>query len=335
MTASRTNPRRARAQLLLGLLVSLVFLCSTAALSQTDNRAQPEAATGIEAKTSVLAKRHMVAAAHPLAVDAGLEMLSKGGSAVDAAIATQLVLTLVEPQSSGIGGGAFLLHWHAGHSKLATYDGRETAPEAARADRFLEGGQPMDFRRARNGGRSVGVPGLMRMLELAHKAHGRLPWAALFAPAIRLAEQGFPMGRRLNLLLRRSGPKRFNTAARAYFFDASGEPWPAGHNLRNPSLARTLRTLALRGAGAFYKGPLARKLIKTINGSPGAPGDMTAADFASYRAKTRAPVCALYRANIICGMGPPSSGGLTVLQSLMLWKALTSVPSRSIRRPCI
>ena len=260
----------------------------------------------------------MVAAAHPLAVQAGLETLRKGGSALDAAIATELVLALVEPQSSGIGGGAFILYFDAKAKRLRSYDGRETAPKAARADRFLDDGKPMNFRRARQGGRSVGVPGLIRLFEMAHKTHGRLPWAELFAPAIELAEKGFPVGRRLNKLLTRVGPGRFGPTARAYFFDGDGKPYPAGYMLANPAFATTLRAIAARGASAFYEGALAKALVDTVNNSVGAPGDMTVGDLGQYRAIERSPVCAPYRVYVVCGMGPPSSGGLTVTQTLML-----------------
>ncbi len=284
-----------------------------------DPRAQPEAETGRAAKPLVRASRHMVVAAHPLAAEAGRAMLRQGGSAIDAAIATQLVLNLVEPQSSGIGGGAFILHWDAKAKKLASYDGRETAPAAARGDRFLKpGGAPMGWPAILKSGRATGVPGLVAVMALAHERHGRLPWADLFAPAIRLTEQGFPVGHRLNRLLARAGPDSFDAAARRIFFDASGAPQPVGHRLANPALAATLKRIAAEGPDAFYKGEIAQAIVATVNDAPGSAGDMTLEDLAAYRAKQRPPVCAPYRAHVICGMGPPSSGGLTVAQTLML-----------------
>lgn len=281
--------------------------------------AQPEAATGREAKALVRAEKHMVVAAHPLAAQAGLEMLRAGGSAVDAAIAVQLVLALVEPQSSGLGGGAFLLHWDAGKKQLKSYDGRERAPLAARPGRFLPApAGRADWRKILASGRAVGVPGLVSMLADAHAAHGRLPWMALFAPAIRLAENGFPVGKRLNQLLTRAGPGRFNEAARRYFFDAEGAPWPVGHLLKNPALAKTLAEIAEKGPAAFYTGAITRNIVDAVNTAPGSAGDMTLSDLAGYRAKERPPVCAPYRVYRVCGMGPPSSGGVTVAQTLML-----------------
>ena len=204
----------------------------------------------------------MVAAANPMATEAGLEMLRAGGSAADAAIAVQLVLNLVEPQSSGLGGGAFILHWDAAGRQLKSYDGRETAPAAATADRFLVDGRPRSFDDAVFGGLSVGVPGTLRALEALHRRHGRLPWARLFAPAIRLAADGFRVPSRLHLLLRWYGAEGFAPAARRYFFDTTGSARPAGYLLRNPEFAATLRAIAERGAEAFYKGPIAEAIVK-------------------------------------------------------------------------
>lgn len=281
--------------------------------------AQPEAATGQAAKTLVRASRHMAVAAHPLAAAAAREALRKGGSAVDAAIAAQLVLNLVEPQSSGIGGGAFLLHWDAKAGKLASYDGRETAPKAAKPDRFLnDAGRPMGRRNAVLSARSVGVPGLVAMLELAHKRHGKLPWAELSAPAIELAEDGFSVGARLHKLLKWRGAKGFSPAARAYFFDAKGRPWPVGHKLKNPPFAETLKRLSKGGAAAFYEGPIAKDIVAAVNAGPKSLKDMTAEDLRAYRAKARPPICVPYRRTRVCGMGPPSSGALTIGQVLTL-----------------
>ncbi len=279
----------------------------------------PEAGSGWRDKPAVTATRQMVVAAHPLAAEAGLAMLRKSGSAIDATIATQMVLNLVEPQSSGIGGGAFLLHFDAGAKRLTTYDGRETAPKAARPDRFLQAdGKPLPFRTAVKSGRSVGVPGLLRLLALAHTQYGKLPWADLFAPAIALAEQGFPVSARLNALLQAADRASFNAEGQAYFYDAAGAPRPPGFILKNPAFAATLRLIAREGADTFYEGPLARAIVDTVNHAPLSLGDMTLEDFASYAAKERPPVCAAYRIYEVCGMGPPSSGGLTVAMVLKL-----------------
>jgi gamma-glutamyltranspeptidase/glutathione hydrolase len=237
----------------------------------------------------------MVAAAHPQAVEAGYQVLKRGGSALDAAVAVQMVLGLVEPESSGIGGGAFLLHWNEKDKKLRSYDGRETAPAAARSDLFFDANRkPLEFRQAVESGRSVGVPGVLRMLELAHKRHGRLPWAELFEPAIALAEQGFTASPRLRMLMER---ERFQVA------------------LKNPQYAATLRTIAREGADAFYRGTLTADMVRAVR-MHAKPGAIAAQDFADYRAIERDPACATYRVWRICSMGPPSSGGVAVLQIL-------------------
>jgi gamma-glutamyltranspeptidase/glutathione hydrolase len=264
------------------------------------------------------AKHAMIAAGHPLAVEAGLELLRAGGSAADAAIGVQLVLNLVEPQSSGIGGGAFALYWDAAVGQLKSYDGRETAPAAARPDRFLVGKSPMHRGEAIFGGASVGVPGTVRLLETLHKRHGRLSWARLFEPAIRLASEGFPVSPRLHLLLRRYGPHRFAARARDHFFDRGGSARPVGYVLKNPELAATLRAIAAGGPSAFYEGPVAEAIVAAVRDAPNHQGDVTLTDLAGYRVKEREPLCFTYRKNRICSMGPPSSGGLAVGQILKL-----------------
>ena len=277
---------------------------------------QPEAATGTAAKSLVHARHQMVAAANPLAAEAGRRILRAGGSAVDAAIATQMVLNLVEPQSSGIGGGAFLVIWNSGKKALTTVDARETAPAAAKPDRFLgSDGKPLRFYDAVVGGKSVGVPGVLHGLELAHKAHGRLPWAKLFDPAIELAESGFPISPRLNGLLKSEPHLAKTPAAKAHFYDADGNPKAIGTRLTNQPLAETLKAIARGGADAFYSGDIARDIVATVRGAATA-GDLTEADLAGYRAKERPAVCGPYRVWEVCGMGPPSSGGLTLLQIL-------------------
>ena len=277
----------------------------------------PEGTSGWSAKRAVESRSFMIAAANPLAVEAGYRMLRRGGSAVDAAIAAQLVLGLTEPQSSGLGGGAFLLAHDAGTHRLIAYDGRETAPAAARPDRFLGAdGKPLAFDAALAGGRSVGVPGTVRLLEAVHRRHGRLPWRVLFAPAIALAENGFAVSPRLHALIAKE--THLSPAARAYFLDAHGNPHAVGTKLRNPAYATTLRRIGAEGADAFYVGAIAQDIVDTVHAHPTNPGDLTLADLAGYRVKLRAPVCDAYRRYRVCGMPLPSSGGVTVLQILKL-----------------
>lgn len=296
---------------LLLAVATLAFVA--AAKAQTP---APEAPTGLTAKQATLARHHIVAAANPLAAAAGREMLRRGGTAVDAAIATQMVLNLVEPQSSGIGGGAVIVYWSAAEHRVVTFEGRETAPAAARPDRFLDAsGKPLAFYDAVVGGRSVGVPGVLRALALAHRRYGRLPWADLFAPAIAMAEQGFDVSPRLAALLAHDPYLRLSPSARDYFYDADGAPKT---RLVNPALAATLRAIAAGGADAFYSGPLAEAIGTTVRSAPTNPGDLTAADIAGYQARERAPICGVYRAYRLCGMAPPSSGGVGVLEILGL-----------------
>lgn len=263
------------------------------------------------------AHRHMIAAANPYAAEAGLEMLRKGGSAVDAAIAAQLVLTLVEPESSGIGGGAFMLLWDPAQKKVTSFDGRETAPASARPDMFLDAdGKPRAHRDAIPGGLSVGVPGVMAMLDMAHKRYGKLSWATLFEPAIRLAEDGFIVGPKLARTLR-ANPGAFDMPdVKAYFTKPDGTVVAAGDRLKNPALAVTLRKIAAGGAGVLYQGELAAAIADKVQHAPVNPGGMTVADIAAYHPAERAPVCAVYRVYRICSMAPPSSGGIAVLQIL-------------------
>lgn len=271
------------------------------------------------AQAQPVARRQMVAAAHPLAAEAGLAVLREGGTAVDAAVAIQMVLTLVEPQSSGIGGGALLLHRAGESGRLVAWDGREAAPAAAGPDLFLRDGRPLPFLRAVASGRSVGVPGAVAMLEAAHREHGRLPWAHLIAPAIRLAEEGFPISERLARSIVLDMPSLLQDAgARAYFFTEAGLPLPAGHRLRNPALAATLRAIAAEGAAALAHGPIAADIVATVTHHPALPGAMTEADLAAYAPRRRDAVCAPYRALRVCGFPPPSSGGIAVAQILGL-----------------
>jgi gamma-glutamyltranspeptidase/glutathione hydrolase len=280
---------------------------------------QPEGESGFLPKPLVKAKRHMVVAAHPLAAEAGLAILRQGGSAVDAGIAVQMVLNLVEPQSSGIGGGGYILHWDKSAKRLTSIDGRETAPAAASPELFLdEAGKPLPRDAAMASGLSVGVPGALAALKLAHDQYGKLPWAELFQPAIDLARAGFPVSPRLAKMLAETDPSSFAPQARRYFFDAQGRPWPSGYKLANPALAETFELIAREGPGAFYEGEIARDIASAVANDPRRPGKLTVGDLAAYRAKERESVCVLYRANRVCGMGPSSSGAVAVGQTLAL-----------------
>lgn len=271
----------------------------------------------ISVTTAQAERPPMVAAAHPLAAEAGMKVLRAGGSAVDAAIAVQAVLTLVEPQSSGIGGGAFMLHWHAKDGRLDAYDGRETAPAAATSSLFLRpDGSRMKFFEAVVGGRAVGAPGVLAMLELAHGSHGKLDWKVLFDDAIRLSEAGFQVTPRLHFLLNRDVFLQASPTAAPHFYDANNKAWPVGHVLRNPALAETMMAVAEQGAGALSEGPIADSIVAAVQGHKLNPGTLTLADLQAYRAKRRDPVCIWYRAKHVCGMPPPTSGGLTVAQIL-------------------
>ncbi len=285
-----------------------------AADSERPERAAPAPGSAGEAEE----KRWFIAAANPYAAEAGAEILKSGGSAVDAAIATQAVLGLVEPQSSGLGGGAFMMHYDAAQNLLETYDGREVAPASATPDRFLtETGEPMNFYDAVVGGLSVGVPGAVRMLELAHEEHGKLPWAQTLAPAAQLAEDGFVVSPRLNGLLTRIPRLKQLPAAAKYFYSDDGAPRPVGHVLKNPTYAQTVQLIADGGADAFYQGAIAEGIVEAVNSAPN-PSGMTLEDLASYQPIKRAPVCSGYRQYQICSMAPPSSGGVTALQILTM-----------------
>jgi len=266
------------------------------------------------AQAPALAERHMVVAGHPLAAAAGRDMLRAGGNAVDAAVAAALVLTLVEPQDSGIGGGGFLLHADAAGRTVTAYDGRSAAPAAADPAMFVSG----DGVLARvAGGRAVAVPGLLRMLEAAHRERGRLPWADLFAPAIGLAETGFPMSRRLVALVRATGDFARSRDTTAHFFAVGGGPKPEGTTLRAPALAETLRAVARGGADAFYTGALAHDIAAAVARAPVEPGTMTAADLARYAVRVEPALCRFYRGWRIC-TAPPPAGGVATLAALAL-----------------
>lgn len=305
----------------IGLLAAAAWLagCASSPTLHYTVPAQPEGASGYTEKPGWATTQFAVAAANPLATDAGYQVLKAGGSAVDAAIAVQMVLTLVEPQSSGIGGGAFLLH--SDGQAIEAYDGRETAPASADEKLFLDAnGKPMAFHDGVVGGRSVGVPGTLRMLEMAHRAHGKMPWATLFQPAIVLAEKGFKVSPRLHTLLSNEKYLPKDPVAAAYFYDASGKPWPVGHVLKNPELAAVLRNIAAQGSAALYEGPLAQAIVDKVRKHPSNPGQLSLADLAGYQAKKREALCHDYRAREhdyrLCGFPPPSSGAIAIGQIL-------------------
>lgn len=265
------------------------------------------------------AKHHMVAAANPMAAEAGRDVLRKGGSAVDAAIATQMVLGLVEPESSGLGGGAFLVLYDPATNHVTTFDGRETAPASATPDMFLDAsGHVRPKSEVIPGGLSVGVPGDVAVLALAHKKYGRLPWAALFEPAIKLARNGFPVPPKLARELAEDKSAARMPDIRHYFFHPDGTPYREGEMLKNPAYADTLEAIAKNGPRAFYSGRIAASIVAAVTHAPVNPGGMTLKDIAQYRALERPPVCGTYRGNRVCSMGLPSSGGIAVLQILAM-----------------
>ena len=283
--------------------------------------AQPESASGLTTKPGWRFQRQAVAAANPLATEAGAQVLRTGGSAVDAAIAVQMVLTLVEPQSSGIGGGAFLLHFDG--RRVQAFDGRETAPAAATPQLFLgTDGKPLPFMDAVASGRSVGVPGAVAMLAQAHRQHGKLPWARLFEPAVALAEQGFAVSPRLHSLLAGETALKADPVAAAYFYQADGTPHPVGHLLKNPELATVLRNIAANGPQALHDGPVARAIVAKVNQHPVRPGALSLDDLKRYHPKEREALCfdhtALAQALRVCGFPPPSSGAIAVGQIMGL-----------------
>jgi gamma-glutamyltranspeptidase/glutathione hydrolase len=298
------------------LIVTSVWACADQVLP-----APPERDSGYRAGLQpVPATRHMAAAANPLASEAGRSILRAGGSAIDAAIAMQMVLTLVEPQSSGIGGGAFILYWDG--KQVQAYDGRETAPAAVTENLFLQpDGSPMPFQAAQIGGRSVGVPGVLRALKLAHEQHGKLPWSELFTPAIALARNGFAVSQRLHALVSEDPFIARSPAMARYFLDAQGKPLPVGTILRNPALAQTFEQIAAQGPDAFYTGAIAEAIVAKVRSHANA-GYLSLHDLQQYQAKQREPVCGPYKAWRICGMPPPSSGGVAVLQTLGILEAL-------------
>ena len=282
--------RNSSSMTLLYRLFFLLILPSTTVFAVgVDADANPEAATAAVVKGLVHAQRQMVASANSHASEAGRQMLREGGSAVDAAIAMQMVLNVVEPQSSGIGGGAFLLSFDARQGRVLSYDGRETAPAAAGPDRFMQNGRAIPFTEAVNSGKSVGTPGVLRALELAHQRHGRLRWARLFGPAIDLAEAGFPVSPRLHAQLAGNKDLMQQAAAGAFFY-CDGQALPVGYVLKNPALAAVFRRIAQEGVDAFYRGAIAADIVNAVQ-THARPGDLSVQDLAAYRARVREPVC--------------------------------------------
>ena len=291
---------------------------------------QPEGSSGFTPKPGWATSKFAVAAANPLATDAGYQVLRAGGSAIDAAIAVQMVLALVEPQSSGIAGGAFMLY--SSGSTVEAFDGRETAPAAADEKLFLNAdGKPVAFYDGVVGGRSAGTPGNIRMLEMAHREHGKLPWAQLFAPAIQLADNGFKVSARLNTLLKDEKYLKNDKTAAAYFYKPDGNPVDVGTVLRNPALADVLRQIAAKGSPALLEGPVAQAIVNKVQGHSTNPGKLAMSDLANYQAKKRDPICSEYQASgkdyLICGMPPPSSGAITIAQILGM---LNNTPAASL-----
>ena len=322
-------------------LLALLSACTTQPpanalrYSVPDHAMQPEAASGNTAKPGWAYTRQAVAAANPLATDAGHQVLRAGGSALDAAIAVQMVLGLVEPQSSGIGGGAFLLHFDG--QKVTAHDGRETAPAGAHADMFMDQGKPLPFADAVQSGHSVGVPGVVRMLEVAHRQHGRLPWAQLLAPAITLAEQGFRVSPRLHALLNADALLKQDPLALRFFYQADGQAWPVGHVLRNPEYAHVLRGIAQAGSRALHEGPVAAAMVARTAQAP-RPGTLSLQDLANYQPRMREALCfdhtAASRAYRICGFPPPSSGQIAIGQILgMLGHTAAQGPALASGQP--
>ncbi|WP_432458854.1 gamma-glutamyltransferase [Agarivorans sp. QJM3NY_25] len=301
-------------------LLSFALLISThcMAQSQSSDAYAPELASGSSQKTAFIAHKFMVSAANPLAAEAGYEILKAGGSAVDAMIAVQTVLGLVEPQSSGIGGGAFVLYYDATKQQITSFDAREKAPAKASPSLFLDdNGKPLKFYDAVVGGRSVGVPGVVALFETLHQRYGKTEWPQLFSPAIGLAQQGFRVSPRLATLIA-GDTHRLDRypGARNYFYDAQGKPLAVGHLLKNPAYASTLNLIAKQGAKGFYQGVTAKAMVAAVQQAAANPGLLSESDLAAYQVKQRPALCSPYLQYSVCGMGPPSSGASTVGQIL-------------------
>ncbi len=300
-------------------LVASLMLAGQSFAEQKREDREPEAATGFEQKRAFTAKKYMISAAHPYASWAGKRVLDAGGDAIDAAVAIQAMLTLVEPQSSGIGGGAFILYWDNENKQLHTFDGRETAPADVGPFLFMRNGKKIPWKEAVVGGKSVGVPGVLRALEMAQKEFGDLPWRELFMDSALIAENGFEVTPRLEKLVGldiHPGLNQFHNSK--VYFHPGGKPIKAGYVRKNGALARVLRNIAENGADFFYSGELAEKIVKTVKNAPINPGVLTVEDMANYTAVKRDPICGQYKTYKVCGMAPPASGGISVLQILKM-----------------
>jgi len=301
------------------ILGILLIVSNFAQSEQKREDREPEASSGYQDKKAIVAEKYMVVTANPYASRAGNQVLKNGGSAIDAAIAVQAMLSLVEPQSSGIGGGSFILYWDNKAKKLHTFDGRETAPKAVKADLFMQDGKPMKWRDAVVGGRSVGVPGTVKALDMVHQEFGILPWQSLFADAIDRASNGFTVSPRLERLVGLNfhpGLQKF-PVSKDYFYP-NGKALKKGDIRKNQDLADVLTMIAEKGSDSFYKGDLAQKIADKAQHSTINPGLLSAQDINQYQAKKRSPVCGTYKQYKVCGMPPPSSGGVNVLQILKL-----------------
>ncbi|WP_076590280.1 gamma-glutamyltransferase [Vibrio ostreicida] len=302
-------------------ITTCLMLTSMGSLAdQAADSVAPEQSSGLEKKQLVKANDWMVTAANPIATQAGAAILRQGGNAIDAMITTQLMLGLVEPQSSGIGGGAFLVYWDAKQQSLTTYDGRETAPLAATPRLFQDkSGEPLQFYDAVVGGRSVGTPGTVKLMWETHQAHGKLKWSTLIQPVIEVAQQGFEISARLATLIAQDADRlsRF-PSTKAYFFNPDGTPKAQGSLLKNPQYAATLEAISKGGANAFYQGKIAADIVATVQNAAGNPGVLAHRDLSNYQIIQREPVCSAYQSYNICGMGPPGSGALTVGQILSI-----------------
>ncbi len=318
MTLSASLRRRA-ARILTPVLSTALILTACAGPMRLSAEPAPVAAQ----VPSQGARGPIVSAANPLAAEAGMAVLRRGGSAVDAAVAIQAVLGLVEPQSSGLGGGAFLMHYDAAGGAVTAFDGRETAPSAATPELFFEDGAPLGFREAVLSGRSTGAPGAVAMLAMAHERHGRLAWSDLFGDAARLAEDGFTVSPRLAGMIASRAPQASTDRARAYFTGADGERLEAGDTLRNPAYAATVRALAEDGPDALYRGPIASEIIAAVQAGE-RPGALSLEDLAAYRPAAREAVCREWRLYVVC-VPPPPSSGLAVLQLLAMAEHVPAV----------
>ncbi len=301
------------------LLTTVLFiLFSQEVRAQANAPTNPEIPTAVQVGEAAHGRQMMVVAAHPEATRVGMDILSRGGSAVDAAIAVEMVLGLVEPQSSGIGGGGFAVYYDAATKKIFAFDGRETAPAQAGPYLFRgEDGKPMEFYQAAIGGRAVGVPGVLRMMQGMHTSYGVLDWRDLMMPAITLSENGFIVTPRLAEMVDKDAMKLKNfSATKLYFFPDAANPVRAGDRLINPQYAKTLRKIAIEGADGFYKGDISERIVKAVREDYENPGLLSLEDFESYEALERKVLCGTYRAHKICSVGEPSSGGLSVLIAL-------------------